>query len=88
MIRWHVLFSGNVQHVGFRYSAYYLARQLCLTGWVDNLSDGRVEMEAQGGPLQLHKLISDLKGQFEIDEVRIEKLEVIPGERRFGVRGY
>ena len=40
--RWHILFSGKVQHVGFRYTAYYLARDLGLTGWVDNLADGRV----------------------------------------------
>ena len=48
-VRWRVLFSGKVQHVGFRYTAYYLARELYLTGWVDNLPDGRVAMEAQGG---------------------------------------
>ena len=40
--RWHILFSGKVQHVGFRYTAYYIARDLGLTGWVDNLPDGRV----------------------------------------------
>ncbi len=37
--------------MGFRYTAYYFTRDLYLTGWVDNKSDGSVEMEAQGGPM-------------------------------------
>lgn len=42
------LFSGRVQAVGFRYSALCLAKELQLTGWVKNLTDGRVEAELQG----------------------------------------
>ena len=88
--RWHILFSGKVQHVGFRYTAYYLARGLYITGWVDNLPDGRVEMEAQGGPIQLQKLVAQLKAQphIRIEHMEIEKIPVVPFERKFGVRGY
>ena len=86
--RWHILFSGRVQHVGFRYTAFYLARGLYITGWVDNRSDGTVEMEAQGNPIQLQKLLSKLKGQFEIDHIEVEKREPILHERKFAVRGY
>ena len=32
----------------FRYSALCLAKELQLTGWVKNLTDGRVEAELQG----------------------------------------
>ena len=88
MTRWHIIFIGRVQHVGFRYTAYYFTRGLYVTGWVDNLSDGSVEMEVQGPPLQLQKLLSKLKGQFDIDHVAVEKLEVLPHERGFRVRGY
>ena len=56
MTRWHVIFSGRVQHVGFRYTAYYFTRDLYLTGWVDNRPDGTVEMEVQGPPLLLQRL--------------------------------
>lgn len=35
-IRYHVIFYGQVQGVGFRYRAYYAAYQLGLTGWVRN----------------------------------------------------
>ena len=42
-VRWHILFEGEVQFVGFRYTARLLAQKLRLTGWVKNLDDGRVE---------------------------------------------
>lgn len=87
--RWRVLFSGRVQHVGFRYTAYYLARPLYLTGWVRNLPDGRVEMEAQGGVSQLRKLLMQLKSQphIHIERAEIEELPRVAWERGFKVRG-
>ncbi len=89
-VRWHIIFSGSVQHVGFRYTAYYIARSLYLTGWVDNLPDGRVEMEAQGGAVQLYKLLQQLKAapHIRIEHTDIEKRPVLPFERSFQVRGY
>ena len=44
----HVLVSGNVQGVGYRQSCRQMARALDLVGWVRNMSDGRVEIFAQG----------------------------------------
>lgn len=90
MVRWHILFSGQVQHVGFRYTAYYMAKNLYLTGWVDNLPDGRVEMEVQGPVTQVRKLVMQLKAQkhIVITGMDISELPVQPHERRFGVRGY
>ena len=88
MTRLRFIFHGRVQHVGFRYTAYYFTRQLYITGWVDNLPDGTVELEAQGNPMQLQKLLSKLKGQFQIERIEVEKREPIPWERGFSVRGY
>ncbi len=87
--RWHILFSGKVQHVGFRYTAYYIARDLGLTGWVDNLPDGRVEMEVQGQPSDLRRLLLRLKGQrhIRITETQIRRIPRRTLERRFAVRG-
>jgi len=48
LIRAHMIFSGRVQGVGFRYNAYEIAMKLGLTGYVRNLNDGTVELEAQG----------------------------------------
>lgn len=39
-----VIFSGNVQGVGFRYTAYQLAKRFSVTGTVKNLNDGRVAL--------------------------------------------
>ena len=89
-VRWHVIFSGTVQHVGFRYTAYYMARELGLTGWVDNLPDGRVEMEVQGPPSRLRKLLFQLKTRpvIRIERSDITQLPLRRLERKFSVRGY
>ncbi len=46
--RAHVLYSGRVQGVGFRYSAREVACGYEVTGFVRNLPDGRVELVAEG----------------------------------------
>lgn len=46
--RMHILYSGRVQGVGFRFTAENIAIELGIQGWVKNLSDGRVEIMAQG----------------------------------------
>ncbi len=41
--RLHLLVSGRVQGVGFRYGVHARAMEWGLHGWVRNLPDGRVE---------------------------------------------
>ena len=48
-----VLYSGNVQGVGFRYSAKSVATGFEVTGSVRNLCDGRVELLAEGSKDEL-----------------------------------
>ena len=43
-----VFFTGRVQGVGFRYTALQVAREFEVAGFVANLSDGRVQLEAEG----------------------------------------
>lgn len=47
-IRIHLFISGIVQGVNFRYYTREQAKNMGLMGWVRNLSDGRVEMVAEG----------------------------------------
>lgn len=41
-----VFYSGRVQGVGFRYTVKRIASGFEVTGWVKNLPDGRVELQA------------------------------------------
>ena len=46
--RLQIYYIGNVQGVGFRYTVKSLATGFEVTGIVRNLSDGRVELVAEG----------------------------------------
>jgi acylphosphatase len=59
--RLHAVVSGRVQGVGFRASAQQGAQRLGLAGWVRNLADGRVELEAEGPPEILDQLLAWLR---------------------------
>ena len=48
LARLHLIISGRVQGVGFRFSAYDEAKDLALAGWVRNLAGGDVEIVAEG----------------------------------------
>ncbi|MBQ1512149.1 MAG: acylphosphatase [Erysipelotrichaceae bacterium] len=59
MKRFHVIFKGDVQGVGFRYTVSELARKYDLTGSVENLSDGTVEVYFQGDEEAVRAAIRD-----------------------------
>jgi acylphosphatase len=61
MVAKRVLYSGRVQGVGFRFTARQIASGFDITGWVKNLPDGRVELQAMG----------------EVDEVRAFLAEIL-----------
>lgn len=64
MVSAHVLYSGRVQGVGFRFTTQSIASSLKLTGWVKNLRDGRVEVVAEGQKIQVQELCRQLKDHF------------------------
>jgi acylphosphatase len=60
-IRKHWFVSGQVQGVGFRAFTYEAATDLKLKGWVRNLTDGRVEIVAEGDAPTIAKLLERVK---------------------------
>lgn len=58
--RVQIYYSGNVQGVGFRFTAEYVARDKFLTGWVKNLSDGRVEIVFEGDENSINEFMNIL----------------------------
>ena len=88
VIRQHYIFKGEVQGVGFRYTAQYLAQSLGLTGWVKNNWDDSVEMEVQGEEEAIEKMLSELYGGRHIYIIDIKKtiLQVDEEERSFHIR--
>jgi acylphosphatase len=57
-----VYYSGRVQGVGFRATAVSLARRHpSVRGWVRNLSDGRVELFADGPGDAVAAFLADVR---------------------------
>ncbi len=62
--------SGRVQGVGYRDFAYRAARDLCITGWVRNRDDGKVEIHACGTLSQLDEYEGRLRMGPRLADVR------------------
>ena len=87
-IRRHIVFSGYVQGVGFRYRAMHSARRFGITGWVRNLDDGSVEMEAEGYPEDLDAMLLALEQHIwgHIEDIRARRIP-LQNDRDFEIRG-
>lgn len=66
-IRLHYIFRGTVQGVGFRYYAFHSANMFGVTGYVRNLSDGGVEMEAEGDIESIGNMLEKIRSGMFID---------------------
>lgn len=60
-MRLTALVSGTVQGVGYRQYVQRRARDLNLSGYAENLLDGRVEVVAEGGEQDLERLLHWIK---------------------------
>ena len=81
MVARHIIFSGSVQGVGFRFTAHRMAGRHQLTGYVRNLSDGTVEMLAQGSAGDVDDCLRDIQ-QSLIGHIRETKIEEVPPNPR------
>ena len=88
MRRIRAIVSGRVQGVSYRASTAAKARQLGLAGWVKNLPNGNVELEAEGSPEQVAALVTWCHHgppAARVDHVALEELSPI-GDDDFDVR--
>ncbi len=86
----HVCVSGRVQGVGFRYSAYTMATELGLTGWVRNLYDGRVELTCVGETQPLEQMLAWCRTgppMADVTQVEHQWQSVASTETRFRIIG-
>lgn len=55
-----VFYTGRVQGVGFRQTAWNLAQNFPLAGFVQNLADGRVELVVEGTAPMVQQFLDQL----------------------------
>jgi acylphosphatase len=82
-----IVFVGQVQGVGFRFTAYRIAGRYGLSGWVRNLRDGTVEMVAQGASEDIDECIRDIEESFRgyVTETRVQEAAIEPERRDFRI---
>jgi acylphosphatase len=71
----HIVVQGMVQGVGFRYFVVHHASALGLSGYVRNLYNGDVEIEAEGERSLVEELIKEVKVGPRSAHVKDLKLE-------------
>jgi acylphosphatase len=77
--------SGRVQGVGFRFFAEETAAVEGLFGWVRNLPDGRVEIEAEGEAEAVERFERHVRHGPPAARVEgVQVLEAALDDRRFG----
>lgn len=89
MIQLHIIVSGKVQGVGYRYFSQMKAVQYEVTGWVRNLSDSSVEIVAVGNKDQLNAFIEDLRrgNPFSvIEDIQVTECDVTETFRSFTIK--
>lgn len=87
--RFYILFIGQVQGVGFRWTLTSLAQKHNLVGFCRNLSNGNVECEIQGDKDNLDiflKEVLDTKGFIRIDNYYIKQIELNNDNNYFEVK--
>lgn len=72
----HIFFNGNVQGVGFRFTANSVAKRYDLTGFVRNTADGKVELLLQGEQQDIDNCLEDLLQSFSVRDTKIEQVPV------------
>ncbi len=79
---------GRVQKVGFRFSTLQKARELNIKGYVKNLRDGSVQIEAEGKESNINEFVEWSKigpPYSDIKKIIVEDMEVLNEDTDFEV---
>ena len=80
-VRKRLRYVGKVQAVGFRFTVDGCAEEAGVTGWVKNMDDGSVLVEAQGTSEQVSRFLGLVQEQIDSPrtwiEGRLESAEAI-----------
>lgn len=86
--RREIIFSGRVQKVGFRLEVFELANRLGLTGWVQNLDNGSVRTQLQGGVNRIEFLVNFMESlkRAKVKKVDLIELDIQTDETEFVIK--
>lgn len=87
--RVHARVRGRVQGVAYRASTRHEAQRLGLAGWVRNMPDGSVELEAQGPTDTVDALLAWCRkgpSLAQVTSVDVTDLPIDPGATPFDIR--
>ena len=82
MVRAHIIFSGTVQGVGFRFTVQKYAVNLGLKGWVKNLPNGSVEALIEGERQRIEELCCNIEDDFQ-GYIENKDIQFAPSEGAF-----
>jgi len=71
-----VHFSGRVQGVGFRYQTLQVAKEFEVSGFVQNLPDGRVRLEIEGDADEIEAFLASVGERLEGYIRKVERAAV------------
>lgn len=80
--RYSVLFSGNVQGVGFRFTTIAIAKHYDVCGYVRNLPSGQVELVAEGNFDELDRFLAAIRQRMQ-DFIRDVEIDQSPATSEF-----
>ena len=86
MIARQVFYEGRVQGIGFRYTVKRIAAGFEVTGWVRNLRDGRVELQAGGEMEELEAFLLAIRESEMHSFIKGEEQHPLPPLA--GVKGF
>ncbi len=84
MVQAHIIFTGTVQGVGFRFTVQRHALSFELRGWVKNLPNGSVEVLVEGPKERIEAFCRNIESNFE-GYIRNKNIQFVPAQDNFKI---